>query len=133
MSARELRSLRGSQTSPPERGRKRLRSNADEATTKRLKATGDDEEDGSIESVKKVATKGKGKNSKGKTTRFVMHPFIQTYELTITTSFGRITAAQRAAKDNIEDAKGAPVSLTPYVFFYCSVLLFSFFPYRSVI
>jgi hypothetical protein len=29
-----------------------------------------------------------------------------------------MTAAQRAAKDKIEDAKGAPVSLTPYVFFF---------------
>ena len=92
MSARELRSssLRGSQSSLPlaERGRKRLRSNADEATPKRLKATGNDEEDGSTkveqQSVKKAATKGKGKDLKGKTTRFVTHPYIRTYGLTFT-------------------------------------------------
>jgi hypothetical protein len=38
--------------------------------------------------------------------------------------FGRMTAAQRAAMDINEDTKGAPVHLTPYVFFFCC---FSFF------
>ena len=75
MSTRELCSSRG-QSSPPKHapgGRKRLQSNADEATPKRSKMTNDDEEEGGIEvdqqTVKKVATKGKGK--KGKNPRFV--------------------------------------------------------------
>jgi hypothetical protein len=38
-----------------------------------------------------------------------------------------MTAAQRAAKDNIEDAKGMPVHLTPYVFFFpCPILIHLF-------
>jgi hypothetical protein len=36
-----------------------------------------------------------------------------------------MTAAQRAAKDNIEDAQGAPASLTPYVFFFFFLFFFS--------
>ena len=32
--------------------------------------------------------------------------------------FSRMTAAQRAAKDNVEDAKGPPARLTPYTFFF---------------
>ena len=36
--------------------------------------------------------------------------------------FSRMTAAQRAAKDNVEDAKGPPARLTPYVFFFALFL-----------
>jgi hypothetical protein len=121
MSARELRSLRG-RGSPPKHapgGRKRLQSNADEATPKRPKTTNNSEEEGSIEEeqpekrpVKKAATKGKGK--KGKQTRFVVYPYMRSHSrgLTSLQPFGRMTAAQRAAKDAIEDAKGAPDHLT---------------------
>jgi hypothetical protein len=56
MSARELR------------GRKRLQSNADEATAKRSKTAQEDSEEENIEveqqPVKKTATKGKGKKGK---------------------------------------------------------------------
>ena len=37
--------------------------------------------------------------------------------------FSRMTAAQRAAKDNVEDAKGPPARLTPYVFFFLPFFL----------
>jgi hypothetical protein len=77
MSARELRSLRGSQNSPPKLapgGRKRLQSNADEATPIRLKTTNNNEEDVEQQPVKKAAMKGKGK--KGKKARFVAYLFM---------------------------------------------------------
>jgi hypothetical protein len=79
MSTRKLCSLRGSQISPPKLapgGRKRLQSNADEATPKRSKTTNNDE-DSEVERaeqqpVKKAATKGK---DKGKKNRFVAYPY----------------------------------------------------------
>jgi hypothetical protein len=85
MSARELRSFRGSQNSPKRApgGRKRLQSNADdsEATLKRSKTTNNDEdievEHAEQQPVKKAATKGKGK--KGKKTRYVAYPYMRTY------------------------------------------------------
>jgi hypothetical protein len=117
MSARELRSLRGSQISPPKLvpgARKRLQSNADEAIPKRSKTTNNDEdiegEPAEQQPVKKAAKKGEDK--KGKKTRFVAYPYTSDlWSLTGSQQFRRMTAAQRAAKDNIEDAKG-PVSLT---------------------
>jgi hypothetical protein len=39
-----------------------------------------------------------------------------------------MTAVQRAAKDDIEDAKGAPVRLTPWVFFFCCLSFSSLIP-----
>ena len=42
-------------------------------------------------------------------------------------SFCRMTAAQRAAEDNIEDAKGSLTSLTPCVFFFCCFSFLFFF------
>jgi hypothetical protein len=90
MSARELRSLCGSQISPPKlvlQGRKRLQSNADEATPKRSKTTNNDEdievEHAEQQPVKTAAKKGKDK--KGKKTRFVAYPYMRfmvTYQLT---------------------------------------------------
>jgi hypothetical protein len=102
MSARELR------------GQKRLQSNADEATTtsKRSKTTNKDDEEGSeveLQPVKKAATKSKGK--KANKPRYVSYPYWGL--ITSLHPFGRMTAAQRAAEDNIEDAKPAPVHLTP--------------------
>ena len=34
-----------------------------------------------------------------------------------------MTAAQQAAKDKIENAKGVPAHLTPYFFFSCPVII----------
>ena len=70
--------------------------------------------------MKEAATKGKGK--KGKKTRCVAYLYTKTYDLlAYKPIFGRMTAAQRAAMDNIEDA---PVHLTPYIFFFFAVSLF---------
>ena len=88
MSAHELRALPGNEraVSPPKhapQGRKRLQSNADEATPKRSKATNKDGEEGSIEveeePVKTAATKSKDK--KGKKSRCVASQYISTCQL----------------------------------------------------
>ena len=102
------------------RGRKRLQSNADEAATKRTK-TNTNEDEGNIEGKK--AMKGKGKM--GEKIRCVAN----TYGGLITNlqPFGRMTAAQRAARDSAEEAKGAPVSVTRYVF-----LPFFFLPFVTL-
>ena len=105
------------------RGRKRLQSNADEVNAKRSKTTNnDDDEESEVEpqQLKKTATKGKGK--KGKQSRCVMYISVI---ITNLQCFGRMTAAQRAAKDNIEDSKGVPANLTPYVLFLAVFLFFS--------
>jgi len=106
------------------RGRKRNQSNADEVIAKRSKTTNnDDDEESEVtvepQQLKKAATKGKGKQ--GKKTRCVMYVSVLIKSLQC---FGRMTAAQRAAKDDIEDAKGVPANLTPYVLFFGR---FSFF------
>ena len=69
-----------------------------------------------------VATKGKGK--KGKNPDMSDLPV---WDLNSLQSFGRIMAAQQVAKDNIEDAKGVPVSLTPYICFFLPVFHFFLF------
>jgi len=82
MSARELRALSATHmdVSPPKRkGRKRLQSNADEATSKRTKTTNNDasdEESGGVgqQSAKKVKGKGTAhKVKKGKKSRCVAY------------------------------------------------------------
>ena len=122
MSARELRSL-GGMDRPV--GQKRLQSNADELIAKRTKTNDNnsDDEEQAEQPVKKVATKGKGR--KGKKTRYVPYPYegLLPGNTSLQPSV-RMTAAQRAAMDINEDAKGAPVHLTPYVSFFC---YFSFF------
>ena len=67
MSARELHSLRGRQSSSPKRagGRKRLQSNADEVIAKRSKINEEDEAEQAEQPVKKAVTVTKG-NLKGK-------------------------------------------------------------------
>jgi hypothetical protein len=107
MSTRELHSLGG--TDRPG-GRKRLQSNADDVSAKRPKTNDNDSDDEG--QPKKKVTKGKGK--KGKKPRYVSFPCEGILPgNTNLQPFGRMTAAQRAAMDINEDAKGAPVQLTP--------------------
>ncbi|KIM38573.1 hypothetical protein M413DRAFT_30115, partial [Hebeloma cylindrosporum] len=95
MSAREVRALGTAPVSPPKRGRKRGQSNTEATTAKRTKPTTKSDDEGSVEVEPDAGKKGKGKagGKKGKK--------------------ARMTGAQRAARDKVENDKGVPASLTP--------------------
>ena len=80
-------------------------------------SSSDKDDKGSRETQRQAAkgkpkAKGAGKAKKGKKTRCVACFYMSACPLTML-SCDRTTAAERAAKDNIENEKGVPAHLTP--------------------
>jgi len=127
MSGRKLRSARiplgGAASSLPKRGGRKQVDDAEKPATKRAKATANvsssnEDDEGSREAdpqpVKgKTKAKGTGKAKKGKKTRCVASFYVHCPPPLTTLSRDRMKAAERAAKDNIENEKGVPAHLTP--------------------
>jgi len=107
--------------------RKRLQSNADESASKCNKTGTTDPEDGTMDvaiaveeenEAKKGGKKGKkAKKTGGKGKNMYLSFFIIISYLITSITSSRKTWAERQDEDEVENAKGIPAHIKPYVFF----------------